>query len=168
MAFRNSTLRLFTYIAMLLGIVGLCGNVAFSQNSKSSKFADFSAVASDPDGDVIPNTRIVFQGKQTIVANTGGDGTVRVQLPYGHYSITARGAGFKTKKITSLAIRVPKPPKLKIILYFDESYCDDCFVYPEVRVQPIPSDLPDRIPLPAAKKHTKLKGPSVSIPAVVP
>jgi hypothetical protein len=129
---------------MLLSILELHAAIVFRQDSTSSRIATLRTIVFDPAGAVIPNAEVNFKGEKTVTANSGQDGSIRVQLPYGTYSVTVSRSGFKATKIIGLVIQAAKPPDLEVVLHL-EHYCDDCGAGEGMGPQTITSDLPSAI-----------------------
>ena len=131
--------------AVLLGILGLSVAVAFGQNSNSSGIAVLRTVVADPSGVRIPSTKIVFKGEKTITADTGEDGSIRVHIPYGSYSLTISHPGFETAKIADLTIKAAKPPDLGVVLHVNHCCDEPPIGGDEVGPQLVASDVPNMI-----------------------
>ena len=138
------TFRLLTCSAIALSVFAPGGAIVLGQDSKSSGVASLRTIISDPEGAVIPNAAITFKGEQVVAANTGQDGSVRVQLPYGSYSVLISRPGFETFKIVGLAIESAKHTDLHVILHV-APYCDDCLTENEIGPRTIPSELPNTL-----------------------
>ena len=117
-------------------------SLAAQDSTRSPEIASLSVVVSDPSGAVVPNAEVAFKGKKTLATKTAEDGSVRALLPYGDYVVTVMRPGFKTVKLIDVAIQVPDPPDLKVVLQVGH-YCDDCCDECVVGVQTITSNLPN-------------------------
>jgi hypothetical protein len=126
---------------VLLSILELSAALAFVQNSNPSGIAVLEAVVTDPSGARIPIAKIVLNGEKTITANTGEDGSVQVQIPYGSYTLTISHPGFETAKIADLAIQAANPPDLDVVLQTGHC-CDEPPIGEGVGLNPTTSDVP--------------------------
>ena len=117
MPLREETLRLLVRSAVLLITFELFAVAAYAKNSNSPPVAVLRTVVSDPAGARIPSAEITFKGEKTITARTGGDGSIRVQIPYGSYFVTITRPEFKTAKITGFTIQTATPSDLEVVLH---------------------------------------------------
>jgi hypothetical protein len=101
----------------------------------------------DETGAVIPGCEIKFRSNsQTILSQTGMDGSVTVRLPNGNYVVTTTKLGFRTSRILDFQIVAPMPDALRVVLKV-ESISDGPIVDPEqIGVRTITSDVPNVIP----------------------
>lgn len=129
---------------LLLSILGFFVAVAFDQDFNSSRIADLRIVVSDPAGARILRAKSTFKGEKTVTATTGEDGSIRMQIPYGSYSVTISRPGFKTGKITGLAIQTTNPPDLEVVLQVGPC-CDEPPLGQDVGPYLIASDFPNVI-----------------------
>jgi TonB family protein len=136
-------LRLVCFGAVLLIVLEFFATVALGQDSSSSRIADLRAVVSDTSGARIASAEIAFKGEKTVTVNTGEDGSIRVQIPFGRYAVTISRPGFETAKIPGFAIQAAKPSDLEVVLQV--SHCCDEPGIGGVEPQIITSDLPNRI-----------------------
>jgi hypothetical protein len=133
-------LRVVSFSAVLLIVLEFFAAVALGQHSGSSRIADLRAVVSDASGTRIPSAEITFKGEKAVTVNTGEDGSIRVQIPYGIYAVTISRPGFETAKIAGFAIQDAEPSDLEVVLQVDH-----CCEEPGIAVGPqiITSDLPN-------------------------
>ena len=129
---------------LLLSILVLFAAVAFGQGANSSRIADLRTVVSDPAGARIVSAEITFKGEKTVTATAGEDGSIRVQIPYGSYSVTISRPGFKTANITGFTIQTAKPQDLEVVLQVGPC-CDEPPLGQDVGPQLIASDSPNVI-----------------------
>jgi TonB family protein len=135
-------LRSVSFSAVLLIVLEFFAAVALGQDSGSSRIADLRTVVSNAAGARIPSAEITFKGEKTVTVNTGEDGSIRVQLPYGSYAVTISRPGFETAKIAGFAIQAAKASDLEVVLQVGH-----CCNEPGIAVGPqiTSSDLPNLI-----------------------
>jgi hypothetical protein len=79
--------------------------------------SEVKGVVADATGAVIPQSQVEFKGESgTIVAQTGMDGVVAVQLRTGKYAVTIARTGFKTEKLVDFQVEAPTPAVFRIVL----------------------------------------------------
>lgn len=112
--------------AILLSVLVLSTALLFSQTANSFRLGNVRTIVRDPTGAVIPNAEVTFRGEKTVTKKTAQDGSIRVQLPYGPYSVTVAKPGFTTS-VDHISIQTADPPDLEIVLQLAFSGCDPCF-----------------------------------------
>jgi hypothetical protein len=96
-------------------IVSLFGMLASSLIAQTTEKGVLTGRVTDPSGGAVANasvtaTNIDFGQKQA--ANTGPDGTYKLELPAGNYRLTFEATGFKTLEIASATVIASVPEVL--------------------------------------------------------
>lgn len=121
--------------AILVSIVVLCTALLFSQTADSSRLGNVRTIVRDPTGAVIPNAEVTFRGDKTVAEKTTQDGSIRVQLPCGLYSVTVARPGFTTS-VDHISIQASDAPDLEVVLQLAFSGgCNPCFDVPGIEPQ---------------------------------
>lgn len=118
-------LRPFACGTIIGSVLLLHATFLVSQTADPSHLGEVRTVVRDPTGVVIPNAEVTFRGEKTVTAKTTQDGSIRVQLPYGPFSVTVAKPGFTTS-VEHISIQTAGPPDLEIVLQLAFSPCDPC------------------------------------------
>jgi hypothetical protein len=122
-------------------------------------------VVVDPSGAVISQAEVMFKGKSgTIVAHTGKDGSVSVDLAAGQYVVTVSAWGFASAKLVDFSVSGPTADAFRVSLKIDQRQGDfgsgsDNGHSGILAVPTLPSALPDLV---------KDEPARTSLPAVQP
>jgi hypothetical protein len=104
-------------------------------------------VVVDESGARITHAQVVFKGESgTIVAHTGMDGSVNVNVAAGKYVATVSALGFVTTKLVDFSVPSPTADAFRVVLQVSQvrfgSGPDPGFLAPVATIQ---SELPDAI-----------------------
>ena len=104
-------------VRVLLQVAGCPpGCIVVSMPAAEPLFAVKGAVV-DPSGAVIPQAEVAFKGEsRTIVAHTGMDGTVNVNLEAGKFLVTITALGFATTKLADISVPRPTAEAFRVVL----------------------------------------------------
>jgi hypothetical protein len=130
-------------LGSLLLITTLCGG---QERSVPKPVSEVKCIVADATGAVIPHSEVVFNGETSpIIAHTGMDGSVNVELPIGRYTATAKQNGFVTSKPVDFQINAPTPFIFRVVLQVDSIPSDGGGDGPMSGVPTTASDLPSVI-----------------------
>lgn len=124
------------------------GFVIAASQAQEHSFA-VKGVVVDPSGAVLPQAEVVFKYESgAIVAHTGADGSVRVNLPAGQYVVTVSAPGFITAILADFSVPGPAVDTFRVSLKVDQRQVDfgsgsDLGHSGILAVPTIPSALPD-------------------------
>jgi hypothetical protein len=121
---------------------------AFASQDRSSTpepVSEVKVIVSDATGAVIPLSKVLFKGELgTIVAHTTMDGSVKVKLRNGKYTVTVFQVGFVTSKPVDFQINAPTPFTFRTVLQVAGTPTDGGGGDGTMLAVPtIPSDLPN-------------------------
>jgi carboxypeptidase family protein len=139
------TKRPYEAVLALGALVVLLAPCGRGQNRPSTPqpSSEVTGIVTDATGAVIPHSEVVFKGESgTLVSHTSTDGTVKVELRTGKYSVTVAGIGFVTAKLADFQINAPDPATFRLVLQVDGTPTDGPLV---PGVATITSDLPNVI-----------------------
>jgi len=108
------------------------------------------AVVVDRQGAVITYAEVLFKGESgTVVAHTGADGSVNVNLAAGKYFVTVSAFGFATAKLVDFSVPSATAGAFRVILEIDPSafhqYGSGSDPSEHIAVPTEPSELPNII-----------------------
>src|ERR1700690_760535 len=96
-------------------VVSLFGMLAPSLIAQTPGKGVLTGRVTDPSGGAVANTSVTatsIDSGQKQTANTGPDGTYKLELPAGNYRLTFEAAGFKTLEISSATVSATVPEVL--------------------------------------------------------
>jgi hypothetical protein len=107
---------------MVIALSTSAGFVIAAADPQEHPFA-VKGVVVDPSGALIPKAEVVFKGKSgTVVAHTGMDGSVDVNLEADNYAVTVSALGFATAKLVDFSVPGPSTEAFRVILKIDQSH----------------------------------------------
>jgi hypothetical protein len=118
------TVRLSAEIVVLGATLGLAALVGQSQVTQPVSEVS-GTVFEDIAGAVVPGCTVVFESdSEKVVSHTDEDGSVRVSLPSGTYTVTTTSLGFVTSRLFHLQIHAPKPVAFRVVLKVNSTPTD--------------------------------------------
>lgn len=98
-------------------------------------------VVVDPTGAVLQQAEVVFKSESgTIIAHTGMDGSVTVNLEAGKYVVTISAFGFATTKLANFSVPGPDAASFRVSLKIDQSQMNYGSDFGQSRRLEVPTD----------------------------
>jgi len=111
------TVRIHDALGALAIFLVVLNAFASHRSSTAEPVSEIKVIVTDANGALIPNSEVLFRGESgTIVAHTAMEGSVKVELPNGKYTLTVCRVGFVTSKPVDFQINAPAPTTFRAVL----------------------------------------------------